>query len=552
MSVPLPVPFPALTAVDRDRNPAIRLFGKRFFTDQAPLELLAELLTVALCEKCIGGGAVLATPLPAYGDLLAWPAGAPLRYRPPVRLSLKLFAFLSASRLDARHPVHSQHYEVLMKRLEKKVKRSDGDAGEVAGWLEELLRGFQGAGANRAWCAQTFIPATPAFLARETIWGATTAKRDGVAHWTTITNNLSRYFSMNRRDYLARGGEVLYLQVCNALAADRPALEQFVAHLRQAAPSCIAEEEADVPRLHALLTRGLATLSAYSAGLDRLAQTIEDLDPDTKEAVARAQDGEDGWLACEWCPRESWPEGYLFAVELGRVLRARLDPIGRLQMLTIGCALQVLRSLCAQSARYAGLPRTGAPLGYAWVLAPPEGAPPALKQASQRNLQVVQGRIQRALRAERLVENARLDRVPFERLYREADAKYGHKLFLSLGKRLGLIVPHRGPGARFTMTEDILRYLVLALLRPGERCTYESLLRRVYLHHGIAVEGDGLAEATAWSGLPASRGMQPEDGGWLAAGLRAGGFLTDLSDACSVVRNTYGPAHEAAGTEGTA
>ncbi len=43
-----------------------------------------------------------------------------------------------------------------------------------------------------------------------------------------------------------------------------------------------------------------------------------------------------------------WAEGYLFAVELARICRANIDPIERIELLTVGCALQVLRSLCAQ------------------------------------------------------------------------------------------------------------------------------------------------------------------------------------------------------------
>jgi len=161
--------------------------------------------------------------------------------------------------------------------------------------------------------------------------------------------------------------------------------------------------------------------------------------------------------------------------------------------------------------------------------------------ASQRNLQVALGRIQKALRAPALEANAHGDTKPVETLYREADSKYGHKLFLALGKRLGLIIPKRGAGARFAMTEDVLRYLVLALLRPGERCTYDSFLNRLYLHYGIAIEGDLLSEAARWSDLPPTASIQPGRGSWPADALRAGGFLVQLSDACAVVRNTYAP-----------
>jgi len=545
MTVGLPEPFPRLKSVQTDdRNPAIRLFGKRFFADQGALELLAELLGVAFSHKRIGSGSLICGRLPAQEELSHWPDESHLHYRPAVKLNLKLFALLEASRIDSRPAVHVQHYIDLTRRLEARIQTNEGSAQEVVEWLSDLLRGFQGAGATRTWCAQVFFPITPAFLARETIWNASVANGDGVDDWDTITQGFAHYFSVNRHDFLARGGELLYLQLCNALATDAAVLNGFVAGLRAVEPEAIAPEEEDPRQLHALLERGLQGLSGPSAALDTLVEVIEELDPETGAAVDRVQDDE-GWLSCEWCPRESWQEGYLFAVELSRVLQAALDPVERLEMLTVGCVLQVLRSLCAQSARYAGVERTAAPLGYAWLVAPPEGASRPLRLASQRNLQAVLGLIQRALRADALVENAQHDRTPAEKLYREADNKYGHKLLLALGKKLGLIVPYRGPGARFTMTDSILRYLVLALLRPGERCTYDEFLQRLYLHYGMAIEGEHLTEAAAWSGFPANSSIQPGNGGWLAASLRAGGFLAELSDAHSIVRNTYALAEDA-------
>jgi hypothetical protein len=81
---------------------------------------------------------------------------------------------------------------------------------------------------------------------------------------------------------------------------------------------------------------------------------------------------------------------------------------------------------------------------------------------------------------------------------------------------------------------------VLVLLKPREHCTYDEFQRRLYHHYGIAVEGEELTDAVLWSNLPANSSMQPQDGSWLAEMLRAGGFLNELSDACSIVRNTFG------------
>ncbi len=526
------------TAEIRD-NPATRLFGKRFFSDQSVLEFLAEFLAVVHCPKKLGGDE-LRTSLPDWAYLSGWPEGEPLQYRPPIRLNVKLLAFLGASPVDTRHGVHLKQYRALAARLAGKIEASE-DHQEVAAWLEDLLRGYQGAGANRTWCAQTFFPIASSLLTRETIWAMSRARKYNPANWDSVLADSADYFPI-KRNFLAKGGELLYLGLCNALRAPAAGLAEFTGRLRASDPECLTTEEMDPAKLHLALEEGLSALDgAHTRGLNALVEWVENLDEDTHQAV-NAGRGREGWLQTEWCPRESWPEGYLFAVELKRVLQAVLDPVSRVELLMTGCALQVLRSLCAQSARYADVGRTDWPLGYTWMVAPPEVAQRAERQAAQRNLQAVARIIYEALRDPALAADTERDRyTAAEGVDSAVDSKYGHKLFVSLGKRLGLIAPRTGRGAKLVMTDGILRYLVLALLRPGERCTYDSFVRRLQLHYGIVVEGEAWQAGLQWSGLPLARAPQGGNGSWLANSLRAGGFLTELSDACSMVRNIYAP-----------
>ncbi|MGB3911835.1 MAG: hypothetical protein WBK70_00060, partial [Thermacetogeniaceae bacterium] len=152
----LPEPFPEVD-VSEDYNPAIRLFGKRFIKEQTVLEYLSEFLAVVFSEKRIGDdGEVFLSPLPSIKELNEWPTSKPLCYRPPVKLNLKLFAFLSCSRADSRDESHTEHYKQLVKKLEASIRTSNRSVQDVRDWLEEFLRCFQGVGLNRTWCAQTF------------------------------------------------------------------------------------------------------------------------------------------------------------------------------------------------------------------------------------------------------------------------------------------------------------------------------------------------------------------------------------------------------------
>lgn len=537
----LPKPFPS-HAVDDLCNPAIRLFGLRFVRDQTLVEYLSEFLAVALSKKQIGQGEPIATPLPDFETLCEWAIALgpqPLRYRPPVRLSLKLLAFLSSSPVNKRHDVHSKHYAELAQLLESSIVSIRQDPEGVRECIEDLLQGYQGAGPTRTWCAQTFYPVAPSLLTQETIWKETAARRGSLRDWKESLDPFAAYYSTTSRDFLARGGEVLYLQLCNVFSIPQDDISAFVRRMGLA----VQKEETDLRQLHESLQAGIRDLyGQHSDPLDRLVSYIDQLDPHTYE---RTNDDSRA-LTCEWCPRDSYPEGYLFAVEINRLMSAALDCVDKLDLLMTGCALQVLRSLCAQSARYFQeesrlAVRDG--LGYAWIFSPTSSSRQQ-RLTSQRNLQVIQGMIHGALRNEALREHVGQathgNEKEFSGSYKEADDKYGHKLLIALGKRLGVIIPKKGPTARFVMPDTVLRYMVLTLLRPGERQTYKNFLARLYCHYGIAVEGTQLLNAMVWSGLPATNFAHYHRESWLSEMLRAGGFLTELSDACSIVHNPFG------------
>lgn len=533
--MPTPKPFPPLDPNNRDTdvNPAIQLFGRRFFSDQTIMEYLVEFLLVCHSSKRIGrGGAEFKTYLPSWEQLQEWQVNAELGYLPPLRLALKLFAFLGASKLETRHSSHMQHYSIVLDRLRQAIK-TDGTLEEedILRSLENLLLGLQGVGSGRTWCTQVFVPLCGSLVAAEAIWNQSKADRNGAANW----RDAIPFFSTTQKLFMARGGELLYLQICNALRSRGREFDEF------SAPLDLTDEERDPRSLHRALEENLGRITGHApAALDRIASLIDGIDGYTAERTNRTDEP----LRCGWCPEESWREGYLFAVELNRLCAAAIDPVERIDLIMLGCALHVLRSLCAQSVRYARIDKEqmacGGGLDYAWIVSDPEGTERGTRHLSQRNLQVIQRAIQQALRDEDIQENAgKHPKKSKEKLYREADKRYGHKLFVSLAKKLGFVVPQRGPGARFILSDKIIRYLVLALIRPGERQTYDDFKAGLYAHYGIALEGGELKQATMWSDLPLLHAAGTETGAWLSDMLKASGFLIHLSDHHSLVHNPF-------------
>jgi hypothetical protein len=526
----IPTPFPPikLSPTGQDKNPAIMLFGRRFFADQTALELLAEFLLVSHSTKLIGQSELGEGPLlPSRDQLLNWPPGSPLCYRPQMRLNLKLFAFLGSSKLDTRHASHRQHYKQLLIDMKSKMETANAVSKEdVLRGLENLFQGFQGAGLSRTWCAQTFMPVSPGVLACETIWKNTGAAKAAVESW----DEALPFFDPGQRVFMARGGELIYLLICNALRQPDATVAAWVAKSQFA----FSSPEAIPSSLHQHLSSALPSITNQCPrGIQELASWIDQLDASTAAYTDNRNAAE-----CGWCPEESWREGYLFAVEIARLCRANIDPIERVELLSVGCALQVLRSLCAQSARYdltldPDRKANGGPLSFAWIIASPSQRGRASWKLSERNLMALQNLIYSALRHDEIRQ------VADDKDYAEADRRYGHKLFLSLGKKIGLIVPQRGPGAHFTLNDKILRYLVLALVRPGQKCTLDSFKSALYAHYGIAISGDQLKQACRWSDLAPLEDAISPSAAWFEEMLRTAGFLIHLSDACSLVHNPF-------------
>ena len=521
---------------DTETNPAILLFGKRLFHDQSPTEFLVELLLVVNASKRIGrDGSPFTAALPGYETILGWPAGELLHYAPRARLNLKLFAFMGASRLDSRHETHRTHYKELLERLLANVRVTEaGSENDVLRTLENLLLGFQGAGSGRTWCAQTFMPICPGLLAGETIWSESVARRKSPENWSDLMQDHSSYFATNKRLFLARGGELLFLQICNALRQPHETVAKWVkesgVHLELT--------EQDPAWLHAELQRELRRL------LDQCPQTLTEiadfLDSGVEPATARATDTADGsprYVEAGWCAAESWKEGYLFAVDLLRLCGADLDVVERLLLLESACTMQVLRSLAVQSARHCHSEHSVSWPGYRLAVSAPTEENQAVKRISRRT----------AKAAERLVFHAlRSGDVPLphdalkrEKVLKEADRRYGGKLFTGMAKRIGLLVPRRGAGVRFTLNEQLLRLLVVTTVPVGGRLTYDRFKALVEARHGLVFDSDGFARASMWAD-GAGQVLVNNIDVWLQEMLAAAGLLIHLSDSCALVVNPAG------------
>jgi len=524
---------PAIDSIAKKalENPAFQIFGNRFFSGQTHNELLVEFLLISFSPKKIGSTPEFNSCLPNFSDLNVW-LDEKLEYSPKARLNLKLFSMLGASKLDSRHKTHRDHHQDLIKALKERIDMDDsGDKDAAVRTLENLFLGFQGTGSGRTWCAQNFMPISNSFLAGETIWNESQAKKHDPQNWEDITSSLTTFLTMNKHRFLARGGEVLYLQICNALRQPKDQVEKWATSSELG----FNKVELNPKSLHENLEKELNRMRGHCpSALTEIAEFIdEQLDSDTSEKTDGPKHDR-RFVNAGWCRIESWKEGYIFAVEIYRLLKAALDIVDRIHLLEIACAMQVIRSLISQSFRILISESDENKPGYRLAVSSPVDDRPAIRRLSQLSVKKIEKLIYQTLRSEHV--DLPQDDEERIKLLNQADKSYGGKLFISLSKRIGFMIPKLGAGARFVMNEQILRYLVITTIPLGGRLTFDTFKQILEHRHGLVFDADGMDRASEW--LTGKGLYLPADtDNWLQDMLEAAGFLIQLSDSCALVSN---------------
>lgn len=508
-----------------ENNPAISLFGLRFFADQSVMELLEEFLLVVSSKKEIGVDS-FEDYLPAIPVLKSWEYEQ-LYYYPKAKLNLKLFSFLGSSRLETRHETHRKHCIDLWENLKKNIFAEDiAQKDEALILLNNLFLGYWGNGAQRTWCAQGFLPFSKSLLSSEIIWNASGAK--DIDTW----EDALKKFKYSQHLILARGGELLYLQICNALSKSAAEVETWLKKSNRW--ESLLPHERNPETLHKNLQTAFDNFfSVPPKELNDLADFIneqgnnaEDFDADS--ATRRA--------SCGWCPETSWHESYLFAVELVRILQAPIDIMETVEMMQIACGMQLLRSLAAQSYRYAEGVDNEDGLVYRLLFSEIEENNNKRKELSQISLSDIFLTIHQTLRRPEIMEDIPEDKRKTK--YQDADRRYGHKLYSRVGKSIGLIVPRRGGKARFVLTDKLLRFFVLSLV-PTQRMTLERFKKNITNHFGFVFDESALAESPDWQDRKEQLDFNAADSMFLERMLEASGMLITLSDSCSLVKNPF-------------
>ena len=511
------------TELEADKtNPAIRLYGRRFYKDQTPVEYLAEFLLVFASPKTQSTSETVNFCYQFnLGDG---------QYFPEDRVALKLFAFFTSSKLETRHPVHRQAYLEALEELKKQIIGTEKEKDETVRLLQSLLGGFVGVAKDRTWVTCNFLPASTSLLSREVTWkhiDAIKSKKGLVTDWESS----KIYFESNTRNFMGRGGELLFLQLVN-LFSQQSILEE----LNQEEYKYLTNRFYSLDILKISLAKHLQSLLRES--LSQLGGLVKLIEDSLKDFNIKKDDKTDNKPSnFGWVVQASCPEAFLFAVEMDNICSSNIGTLDKLDLLQTLCCMQVLRSLCFQARRLDTSEKTTSGFigNYVWVVTDSNanlGTP--IRQMAQTSFNQIDSLLYRVLRSSYLNKDNQVTKNDLEN-----GDNNTFKLFRKFSKEIGLVIPAKGTGQRFTLPQNLLRFLIAALLQPGERIRLNHFYERVFAHYGIALGDKQLGIALNWCGYQSDihNYAVSSNNTWVEEALQQGGFLVELSDAVSMVKN---------------
>lgn len=478
------------------------LFGHRIQPSQTKYEYLIEFLQVALAEKW---NATTQKPyrdemFPLDNDKL----DGNIVYRPKTRIGLKRFVFLPKSKLDGKAKVDQLAYNDCIQTLQsqvtgdKKAKREN-----CIKIVQNLLNGFSAVNQSRSWFDQNMLPICPEVVLPEGM---------GVKKWRQgldyeIGNvDIDYKFDYHRYTYMCRGGEVYYLHLLNAInehpeykATLQKRLKEMITSFPQFSYLCRFIERSWEE--HILIQ------DSDKPPVDKKLGFIPDKFSDCNEYVLS---------------------------ELSNFLNSKSHPFEKMETLANGIILQLLRAMYKVSSSKTE--------SNCWVI--------DVNCNGYSNSEAKKSAIASFIKNEEIINNYlykgleqyrdRLLETNTAKIIKDA-ADDSYRLFRKMGKMIGIVIPSTGKGMRFSLSEDIIKFLVLSIIPPKKMITLDEFIDLLYVHFGMVIgpKQYRLEMNKGCVKVVGDYSFLEENKKAFAQKLKDCGFLRDLSDATSIVENPY-------------
>lgn len=477
-----------------------RLFGHRLKPNQTLYEYLIEFLQVMLSKKEID--ASLAKVDDFFPVMPAVAENGIASFTVQTGMAFKRFVFFSNGKIDTKAPVDQNAYDEYVKVLKKSMVDipSEAERDKCIAILQNLLYGFSAVNQNRAWFFQNMLPICPEVVLPE---GAGEKKLRDIDF--SITNDeVDNGFEFGKYTYMCRGGEVYYLHLLHAFNADTT--------------------QAGQDRRTSIERNLLAMLQAYPQFSD-LYKAFDQL----WNMPAKRIEKKLGTIPVCYSDCD-----FNTVSELATFLGCKIYPFDKMDTFAVGIVLQILRLLYHASCQK----NKGA-----WVL---DLCEKSTDNKEMYKLATSQYEFCEDQMESYIYQGYAFFKNDFDSSTKRKDIKSAEddsrSLFRKLGKTIGLVVPFgKGSGTRFTLSEEVIKFLVLAIVNPQGKITLNTFASLLYDHYGMIIGPAEYEIAAAERIVP-----QISDTSFLQNNLEAFsqklkdcGFLRDLSDATSIVENPY-------------
>ena len=485
---------------DRIKNGKIvssMLFGNRFKSDQTLYEYMIEFLLVYSSAKSDN----LTDGKMSFHDTTI---EKKLSYWVEPRMALRRFVFYDKARKKGTIKADEQAYQEMIKLLKAKMEdMSEEDKNEYLESIQDLFHGYAVVIKNRFWGAQALLPICPEFM----MCGCDPSekKRKAAVKWDDDPITVDSKFSFDRRNFLARGGELYYLHLLQGLEG-QPEKKNTLEYLLNDLVAVQCEK------------------------ISKMASFVQET---WEKGMGFDRDELSQQLNLSFIPENAYKECEVYSVdELINFLSCKMHPINRMEILAKGIMFQIMRMMSWRVSNYLGNDKRK------WIV--------DMKGASKDSVKKIAADAYSALEADFMTvlnQIAReFDISEDEMMTCVQKAKQDSlDIFRAKGKEMQCIIPNKGAFERFSLSEDIIRFLVLALIAPGEKMTLNMFLEKLYEHYGIVIgpneyrkslENDDSLDTSLASCFA-------ENEVAFQKFLKETGFLKELSDATSIVTNPY-------------
>ena len=483
-------------------NLNVALYGDRILSDQTLYEYLIEFLQVFTSPKTMDGAGKMCfhtSEQVKEGNL---------RYYVNLRVALRRFIFYGRSKQEGRSDMDDLAYEQMESLLHGIAQNGDEDIDLI----HDLLLNYAIVTRNRGWYAQALMPVAPELILAELQGIKQRQKKTG---FDIDSKEIDGLFDYSKHNFLARGGQVLYLNLLQGIMKSQ-------------------NSEMKRERLEKLLTN---MLDNAGAGIGLLADFVQSEWENERIDNAEAPK--------TWQPKAFNMAFIADAFELRAVrfvdevttfLSANIHPIARVELLAQGLVVSLLRAMQLVADQKTSKTQ-GEPV---WIMDMCGlGGTSNIAKLSAQSYASSYETFQSALikTFDELDGNAS-GRFPAV----QKAKKDSSDVFKRLGKEIKLIIPPRGNYERFSLSESLVRYFVLALVEPQSKMIYDTFLDKLYDHFGIVIAPQTYRKALQSGVLQGSEDMADYfqiNAQAFQEFLKQSGFLRDLSDSTAIVENPY-------------